>query len=111
MGLGVDSRTVKPCNLATRKGKAAVRWQSVRWHSVAVAGIRRRARAMSSDDRARESDDGDARARERATTATHRKRTESRYLSAEADVFAHLTPTDASSTSLEDTLGEPSPSG
>ena len=66
---------------------------------------------MSSDDRARESDDGDARARERATTATHRKRTESRYLSAEADVFAHLTPTDASSTSLENYLGEPSPSG
>jgi hypothetical protein len=92
---------------ATRKGKAAFRAR----HSVAVAGIRRRARAMSSDDRARESDDGDARARARPSGSTHRKRTESRYLSAEADVFAHLTPTDASSTSLEDTLGEPSPSG
>jgi len=36
MGLGVDSRTVKPCNLAKRKGNA-VRAR----RSVAVAGIRR----------------------------------------------------------------------
>jgi hypothetical protein len=68
------------------------------------------ARAMSSDDVSLARDGGDARASDRPTGSVHRKRTESRYLSAEADVFAHLAPTDVSSTSGEN-VGEPSPSG
>ena len=68
------------------------------------------ARAMSSDDVSLARDGGDARASDRSTGSVQRKRTESRYLSAEADVFAHLAPTDVSSTSGEN-VGEPSPSG
>ena len=68
------------------------------------------ARAMSSDDVSLARDGGDARASDRPTGSVHRKRTESRYLSAEADVFAHLAPTDVSSTSGEN-VGDPSPSG
>ena len=65
---------------------------------------------MSSDDVSLARDGDDARASDRPTGSVNRKRTESRYLSAEADVFAHLAPTDVSSTSGEN-VGEPSPSG
>ena len=65
---------------------------------------------MSSDGVSLSRDGDDARASDRPTESVHRKRTESRYLSAEADVFAHLAPTDVSSTSGEN-VGEPSPSG
>ena len=65
---------------------------------------------MSSDDVSLARDGDDARASDRPTGSVNRKRTESRYLSAEANVFAHLAPTDVSSTSGEN-VGEPSPSG